>query len=199
MKKLALLAIVALALPASALAKGPSKASIAGPDLATVRLSGAEGGTSRFWRLVEAAGWFEAAWGPSHLPQASPEGDLGPKYTIIWKVPSSSKLYQDVYPYAKPYPVTYMPTGQKIWGTPVQGGWFVGGAKLRKALTRAGVPAQAPEPPPVSQSHAHAQHASGTGLETREIGAIAAGGLVLALAFLFVIRAIRRPRRTIAA
>jgi hypothetical protein len=198
MKKLALIVFIALALPATALAKGPSHASIAGPGLTTIRISGAEGSGTPFWRLVEATGWFEAAWGPSRLPQAPPEGELGPRYTITWKVPSSSKLYQDVYPYAKPYPVTYMPSGQKIYGTPVKGGWFAGGAKLEKALARVGVPAQAPHPP-ASVSHKPAAHASGSGLSAREVAAIVAGAVILGLVLLFAIRMIRRPRRTIAA
>jgi hypothetical protein len=201
MKKLALIVLVALVLPATAAAKGPSKAAIAGAGVATIRISGAEGSSTPFWRFVEAAGWFEAAWGPSRLPQTPPQGELGPRYTITWTVPSSSKLYQDVYPYAKPYPVTYMPRGQKIWGTPVKGGWFVGGAKLKKALTRVGIPAQAPQPPPAAASHTPlpAQHASGSGLSALDLGAIAAGVVLVALALVVAIRAIRRPRRTIAA
>jgi hypothetical protein len=199
MKKLALLVIIALALPATALAKGPSHAAIAGAGLTTIRVSGAEGSATPFWRLVEAAGWFEAAWGPSRLPQAPPQGEVGPKYTITWKVPSSNKLYQDVYPYAKPYPVTYMPSGQKIYGTPVKGGWFQGGAKLKKVLARVGLPAQAPQapapaahaPPPPSQP--------GSDVSTGAIAAIAAGAVILASALFLGIRARRRPRRTIAA
>jgi hypothetical protein len=201
MKKLALIVLVALVLPATAAAKGPSKAAIAGAGVATIRISGAEGSSTPFWRFVEAAGWFEAAWGPSRLPQTPPQGELGPRYTITWTVPSSSKLYQDVYPYAKPYPVTYMPRGQKIWGTPVKGGWFVGGAKLKKALSRVGIPAQAPQPPLAAASHTPlpAQHASGSGLSALDLGAIAAGVGLVALALVVAIRAIRRPRRTIAA
>ena len=199
MKKLALIVIVALALPATALAKGPSRASIAGPGLTTIRISGAEGSATPFWRLVEAAGWFEAAWGPSHLPKAPPQGELGPRYTITWIVPSSSRLHQDVYPYAKPYPVTYMPSGQTIYETPVKGGWFVGGVTLRKALAHVGVPAEAPQTPPSpSASHEPPAHASASGLRARDIGAIVAGAVILALALLFGVRAIRRPRRTIA-
>ena len=199
MKMLALIVLVALALPATASAKGPSDAAVAGPGMTTIRISGAEGSATPFWRLVEAAGWFEAAWGPSRLPQAPPHGELGPRFTVTWKVPSSNKLYQDVYPYAKPYPVTYMASGQKIYDTPVQGGWFQGGAKLKKALARVGVPAQAPqasaaaahEPPPPSQS--------GTDVSTGTITAIAAGAVILGFALLLGIRARRRPRRTIAA
>ena len=199
MKRLALIVIVVLALPATALAKGPSRASIASPGLTTIRISGAEGSATPFWRLVEAAGWFEAAWGPSHLPKAPPLEELGPRYTIMWTVPSSSRLRQDVYPYAKPYPVTYMPSGQTIYDTPVEGGWFVGGMKLRRALARFGVPAEAsqPEPQPFA-SHAPPAQASASGLQVRDIGAIVAGAVILGLALLFGVRAIRRPRRTIA-
>jgi hypothetical protein len=198
-KKLALIVIVVLALPATALAKGPSRASITGPGLTTIRISGAEGSATPFWRLVEASGWFEAAWGPSHLPKAPPQGELGPRYLITWTVPSSSRLRQDVYPYAKPHPVTYMPSGQNIWSTPVEGGWFLGGVKLRKALARIGMPAEAPQtpPPPSTSRETHAQ-ASGSGLRGRDIGAIVACAVILALALLFGVRTIRRPRRTIA-
>ena len=197
MKGLALIVIVVLALPATALAKGPSRASIAGPGLTTIRTSGAEGSATPFWSFVRAAGWFEAVWGPSHLPKTPSHGDLGPRYTITWTVPSSSKLHQDVYPYAKPYPVTYMPSGQKIWGTPVRGGWFVGGVKLSKALERVGVPAEAPQPPP-SASHEPPPQGPASELRARDIGVIVAGAVILALALLFGVRAIRRPRRTIA-
>jgi hypothetical protein len=198
-KKLALIVIVALALPATALAKGPSRASIAGAGLTTIKISGAEGSATPFWRLVEAAGWFEAAWGPRRLSQAPPQGELGPRYTITWTVPSSSSLRQDVYPYAKPYPVTYMPSGQTIYDTPVKGGWFIGGVKLRKALARVGMPAEAPQTPaPPSTSHEPPAQASASGLRARDIGAIVAGVVVFALVLLFGVRAIRRPRRTIA-
>jgi hypothetical protein len=202
MKRLALIfVVVALTLPATAAAKGPSRASIAGAGIATIKISGAEGSSTPFWRFVEAAGWFEAAWGPSRLPQTPPQAELGPRYTITWTVPSSSRLYQDVYPYAEPYPVTYMARGQKIWDTPVKGGWFAGGAKLKKALTRIGVPAQAPQPPPApaSQAPPAAQQASGSGLSALDIGAIAGCAVLVVVALFFAIRAIRRPRRTIAA
>ena len=197
MKKLALIVLVALALPASALAKGPSAASIVGPGLTPIRIAGAEGSTTRFWRFVEAAGFFEAAYGP-RLPKAQPEGDLGLRYTITWKVPSSNKLYQDVYPYAQPYPVTSMSPEQKIYGFKVKGGWFVGGTKLERALAQIGVPTEAPQPPPPA-SQEPPVHASGSGLSARDIGAIVAGAVILALALLLGIRARRRPRRTIAA
>jgi hypothetical protein len=152
MRKLALIGLLALALPGSAFAKGPSKALIVGPGLPAIRISGAEGSSTPFWRFVEAAGWFEAAWGPSRLPQTPPQAEIGPRYTITWKVPSSSRLHQDVYPYAKPYPLTYMSPEQTIWGDPVQGGWFAGGPKLERALLRIGLPAQPPSASTASSS-----------------------------------------------
>ncbi len=151
MKKVALIVLVALTLPGAALAKGPSKASIAGPGIATIEISGAEGSTTPFWHLVEAAGWFESAYGP-RLAQEPPAGDLGPRYTITWAVPSSNTLRQELYPYAKPSPVTYMPRGQEIYDTPVKGGWFAGGAKLEKAFDRIGLPAQPSPAPAASRS-----------------------------------------------
>ena len=196
MKKLALIVLVALALPASAFAKGPSAASIAGSGLTTIRIAGAEGSATRFWRFVEAAGFFEAAYGP-RLPKTQPEGDLGPRYTITWKVPSSNRLYQDVYPYAQPYPVTYMSPDQTIYGSKVKGGWFVGGVRLKKALALIGVPTEAPQPPPSARHEPPAQ-ASGSGLSTRDVGAIAAGAVILVLAVVVAIHAMRRLRRTIA-
>ena len=191
-----MIVLVALALPASAFAKGPSAASIAGSGLTTIRIAGAEGSATRFWHFVEAAGFFEAAYGP-RLPKTQPEGDLGPRYTITWKVPSSNRLYQDVYPYAQPYPVTYMSPDQTIYRSKVKGGWFVGGAKLKKALALIGVPTEAPQPPPPARHEPPAQ-ASGSGLSARDVGAIVAGAVILALALGFAIRATRKPRRTIA-
>lgn len=183
MKKLAVIVLVALALPGAAFAKGPSKALIAGPGITTIRISGAEGGSTPYWRFVEAAGWFEAAWGPSRLPQTPPQGDLGPKYTITWIVPSSSRLNQDVYPYAKPYPLTSMAPGQKIWGTPVKGGWFAGGAKLEKALLRIGVPAKppaaratAPTPTPAATSSSHFRNGALAGIAAVAALLVLAGG-----------------------
>lgn len=196
MKKLPLIVLVALALPASAFAKGPSAASIAGSGLTTIRIAGAEGSATRFWRFVEAAGFFEAAYGP-RLPKTQPEGDLGPRYTITWKVPSSNRLYQDIYPYAQPNPVTYMSPEQTIYGSKVKGGWFVGGVKLKKALALIGVPTEAPQPPP-SARHEPPAKALGSGLSARDVGAIAVGAVILVLAVLLAIHAMRRSRRTIA-
>ena len=198
MKKLALIVLAALALPSAALAKGPSAAVIVGPGLTAIRISGQEGTPTPFWRLTEAAGWFEAVYGPSRLPQEPPKGDLGPHYTITWTVPTDGTLRQDVYPYAKPSPLTYMPAGGRIYGAKVRGGWFDGGTRLRKALVAVGVSAQPPKALSAS-GQTPARSASGSGLSTRDIAAIVAGAAILALAIGLGIRAWRRPRGTIAA
>jgi hypothetical protein len=200
MRKLMLIAVVALVLPSAALAGGPSSASIQGPGILTITLSWNGEGASLFWRLTEATGFYPATFRPSPDPmlRTQPEDDLGPRYTITWVLPTptGNTLHQDVYPYAKPYPLTYMPRGQKFnGGMTTNGGWYVGGAELKRALARAGFPAQPPsrggaslrvQPPPA---------ASGPALSTAGVAAIAAAGTgVLALAFLLAIRIRRRPR-----
>ena len=55
------------------------------------------------------------------------------------------RVVQDVYPYAKPVPLTFMRSGQLFWGTHrTFGGWFRSSADLRQVLVRAGLPPKAP-------------------------------------------------------
>lgn len=139
-----ILSIAALALPAAALGKGPSEASIEGPGTGSITFSR---GTLD---LAEQAGFFSAVFAqqPNPMLARRPKGDLGPKYTISYTVPGPSnetwKIRQDVYPYAQPAPVTYMEPGQSIYDTETRGGWFRGDARLRATLFEAGLPASAP-------------------------------------------------------
>src|SRR5947199_232583 len=66
-----LLAVAALALPATALAKGPSEAKITGPGLGkAITVTGPESEGSPLMTFAEHAGFFPAAFGPEpHLPQ----------------------------------------------------------------------------------------------------------------------------------
>jgi hypothetical protein len=184
-KKLVLIAIVALALPAGAFAKGPSSASIQGPGLKTVTISGdgEDGGASLFGRLTESAGFFAAVFRPSPDPmlRTRPEGDLGPRYRITWVLltpAGKSTLHQDAYPYAKPHALTYMSSGQTFYnGMTTNGGWYVGGPELRHALFSV---FRGDRASPVGDS---------TGLSTGSVVGIAAGtGVLLALALLLVTR-----------
>jgi len=144
MKKLVLVVVISLALPAAALGKGPSAAEISGPGLKTISLSGdgEDGGASTFGRFTEAAGFFPAMFHqqPDPMLRSRPKGDLGPRFTITWVVPGPgghSRVAQDVYPYAKPYTVTHMRPGQRFWGTErTHGGWYVAGGTLKQALVR---------------------------------------------------------------
>ena len=77
MKRLLLvLAIAMLALPATALAKGPSEAKITGPGLATaIKISGEETEGSPVMDLADAAGFFPARV----RPDPEPDDGLGPE------------------------------------------------------------------------------------------------------------------------
>ncbi len=140
------LAIAMLALPATALAKGPSEAKITGPGLATaIKISGEETEGSPIMDLADAAGFFPAAFGqtPSPMTASAPKGNLGPKYSIEYTVPGpdggNQTIRQDAYPYATPYSVTYMKAGQAIFDMKTHGGWFTD-SRLKEVLVAHGLP-----------------------------------------------------------
>jgi hypothetical protein len=152
-RALLVLTIAALALPAAALGKGPSGASIDGPGAGGGITLGGDGESpgTPLGDLTDQSGFFPAVFArrPDPMLDTRPNGDLGPKYTVVWTVPGPNnetwKLRQDVYPYATPAPVTYMEPGQEIFETPggTRGGWFQGDARLKETLVSAGLPAQA--------------------------------------------------------
>jgi hypothetical protein len=141
--------IAILALPATALAKGPSEARITGPGLAkAIVIKGTETDGSPIMELADVTGFFPAAFGqtPDPMTSTAPKGQLGQKYSIDYVVPdgegTSLKLHQDAYPYATPYPVTYMRPGQAIFGMGTKGGWFVD-SRLKEILVAHGLPKSA--------------------------------------------------------
>jgi endonuclease YncB( thermonuclease family) len=146
----------ALLLPAVALAKGPSAATISGPGLGkTLRISGnGETEGTALGNLTASAGFFPSAFGqePNPLLPGRPRGNLGPKFTIRYRVPggdapsvSTFHITQDLYPYTAGGAVTYMKPGQKIFDFTTHGGWFRGGPELKQMLVRNGLPARAPK------------------------------------------------------
>ena len=150
-----ILSIAALALPAAALGKGPTAASIDGPGSGGgIRFTGCCTPESPTMTLAEQAGFFPAVFAevPDPMLDARPKGDLGPKYTITYTVPGPNnetwKIQQDAYPHASPGPVTYMEPGQEVFeivgGT--RGGWFQADARLKETLVSAGRPARSPAP-----------------------------------------------------
>jgi hypothetical protein len=155
MKRLVFLfAVGALALPATALAKGPSEASITGPGLAkAIKITGVEADGSPIMNLADAAGFFPAAFGqePSPMSPAPSESTLGPKYSVNYVVPGGNldnfRIHQDLYPYAKNGGWTHMPAGQPLFdmdgGT--HGGWYQD-ARLKGVLVAHGLPKSPPTP-----------------------------------------------------
>ena len=151
----ALAALATLAATAPAAAKGPSTASITGPGLdhaLPVKGEGESGTGTPLGSLVQLGGFFPQVFQqfPDPTTRTQPTADLGPRYQVAYRVPGpsgTSTIIQDVYPYAKPSPVTYVRAGQRFWtGNRTYGGWFVSSAALKTALVEAGLP----ESPPAS-------------------------------------------------
>jgi hypothetical protein len=141
-----LLALAVLAMPAQALGKGPSAATLEGPGGGGgISFSGDEG-SGPLGNLTQQSGWFAAAFAqkPNPMLAARPQGDLGPKYTVTYTVPGPNNdtfvIRQELYPYASPGPVTYMAPGQPIFDMETRGGWFQAGPDLKETLVAAGLP-----------------------------------------------------------
>jgi hypothetical protein len=146
-------AVVALALPALATAKGPVSATISGPAPARTLAVTGDGETpgTALGTLANASGFFAQMFGQTPDPtlRTRPKGTLGPRYKVIYVVPGpnniQSRVVQLVYPYAKPIALTYMRPGQVFWGDQkAYGGWFVATTGLKRMLVRAGLPARMP-------------------------------------------------------
>jgi hypothetical protein len=150
------LAIAALVLPASALGKGPSEAVVSGPGSGDgggggITFTGCCAPDTATMQLAEQAGFFPAVFAeqPDPMLRTRPQGKLGPKHKITYTVPGpnneSWKIEQDVYPYAKPAPVTYMEPGQTVFRIPggTRGGWFQADSRLKTTLVAAGLPRSA--------------------------------------------------------
>ena len=186
--------VVALALPGASLAKGASEAKIEGPGLDNpISLAGEnQPGGEQLMQLAETAGFFPAVFvrSPDPMLDERPASDLGPKYTITYVMPGPNndvdQLVQDVYPYAKPDPVTYTAPGQPFFGTEqTRGGWFVATSLLEDQLVAAGLP----QNPPTA-----VDDGGGTAFPWTFVGVLTAIGGVLGLAVLAALRIRRRPR-----
>ena len=149
---LVLATVVALVLPAAATAKGPASASITGPGIRTLAVSGnGEAPGNPLGTLANAGGFFAQMFGQTPDPtfRLRPKGALAARYTVVYVVPGpnniQSRVTQFVYPYAKPVALTYMRPGQVFWGDQkAHGGWFRATAGLKRMLVNAGLPARMP-------------------------------------------------------
>lgn len=154
-------AALGVLVPAAALGKGASEASIVGPGLSKPVTLAGEGqpGGEVLMDIAEAAGFFPAVFGRSPDPMLDdrPAGELGPEYTVTYVMPGPNNevdnLVQSFYPYASPSPVSYLEPGQRFWTTErTRGGWYVASASLKDQLVAAGLPQNAPTAAPPSDS-----------------------------------------------
>jgi hypothetical protein len=191
----ALVVLAALVASSSAFAKGATQATIKGPGLKKGGLvlrsdsGGDPSSGSRLGQLANAAGFFPAVFdqAPDPMLRERPKGDLGPKYTAVYVMPgpngTTSTIRQDLYPYAKPYALSYTKPGQPFFdrGQGTHGGWFMTTSAVRTVL-------DLPQQPPT------AAPGDGTGwLRWVAIAITIAAGLAL-LAALSILAQRRRPR-----
>jgi hypothetical protein len=160
MKRLVLLSSTlafALALAAPAAAKGPDQATVTGPGLDGGKVVFRSGGGdpnvgSKFMAFVESVGFFPAMFEtvPNPMLEKRPDGSLGPRYKVVYRVPGpngdNATIKQDLYPYAFAGVVSYMKPGQPFFGgsEKTRGGWFVAGHPTKSTLVAAGFPSSAP-------------------------------------------------------
>jgi hypothetical protein len=173
-------AVAALVIPALASAKEPSQASISGPHFSkTLRpTSGNEWGETPLALVTDLSGFFPSSVGQSPDPMlhGRPQGSLGPRYTIVWTVPgppgpTTHRVRQDLYPYARGGAVTYTRPGQPIFDMTTRGGWYRS-PELKNSLVALGLPQVAP------RSSAGTNTALIAGLAAAVAAALAVAGLV---------------------
>lgn len=154
-------ALCALVLPAQALSKGPTAATITGPGLAKpLKLGGGPNALRNgepMEVLMNHGGFFQVAWGsqPGRTLAEAPTRSLGPRYGVVYLVPGpygkDDLVRQDLYPFARGGPLSYTPAGQPFFDTRrTRGGWFRARAELKTMLVGAGLPEQAPDGAPAA-------------------------------------------------
>ncbi len=146
--------VVALAAAAGAFAKGADRAVLTGPGLDEGFVFAGQDEPSLgspLSRLVAETAIMSAIFTASPNPTRSdrPAGNLGPKYTITYRMPApdggNDRIRQRVYPYAKGGPVLYTKPGQRFFETErTHGGWYVAHPDLKTMLVKAGLPPAAP-------------------------------------------------------
>ena len=104
-------------------------------------------------QIAEDAGFFPSVFAttPNPMLEKRPADELGPRYTVRYTMPGpngvTNVLVQELYPYAKPTPVTYLAPGQRYFGTERSvGGWFVASTALKDELVAVGLPKSPPAP-----------------------------------------------------
>ena len=181
------IALCALVLPATALAKGPTAATITGPGLEKpLKLGGGPNALRNgapMEVLMNEGGFFQVAWGtqPSRVLAKSPTTRLGPKYRVVYFVPGpagqTDRIGQELYPYARGGLLTYTRSGQPFFvNRRTQGGWFRARPRLKTALIEAGLPASAP-----AAAAAKSDDGSPVALAALPVGLVLVGAAAFAL------------------
>jgi hypothetical protein len=196
----ALAGTVALAGPASA--KGIQSATISGPGLdhpIDVTPPNGDGG-----RLSSVTGFWDVMPGqprPPTFTDEAPPGQLGPRYTITWRLMTgpneTTAIRQEIYPYAEAGPLVHTGSGQPVFDATTDGGWYAAPFVLRDALQELGVPvagAASAEPPPANTPAARAPSSDDDPSLAVMLGA-AAGLAAAGVGVGFAIRARRARRR----
>jgi hypothetical protein len=190
------LAVLLLAVPTAARAKGATAATIDGggpgglPDgPVTLRGDGEPGSGTDLGMLAEGTGLYAVVFDgdPGAVLKAAPTDRLGPRYTITWTFPDPEggkdrKVRQHVYPYAAGGPVSFTPAGQAVLDTTSTGGWYQGFDGLRAQLIDLGLPNRQPLPPAATATPAPAAQPASTSPPPvwPRIAAVAAAFLTLA-------------------
>jgi hypothetical protein len=158
-RTLAVLAIAVLlvAVPTAAQAKGASAATISGGGPGglpggpiTVKGDGEPGSGTDLANLADQAGVFTLLFddGSGGELEAVPTGRRGPRYTITWTFPNGQgtddTVRQSVWPYAAGGPLTYMASGQPVLESRTKGGWYRASDSLRQNLISLGLPERQP-------------------------------------------------------
>lgn len=156
-RRLTLVVLAVLLIPAAAVAKGPTAARITGLPSGPLTVegqpgSGEPGSGGTLAELAEATGlWANTFDGDSALVER-PAGELGTRLRISWVVPGPTGddiAVQDVYPWAEGGAVTFTRPGQDYAGTTTRGGWFAGGDVLHGMLVDVGAPEREPTSGPL--------------------------------------------------
>jgi hypothetical protein len=130
----AALSLVAFALPTTRVdAKGPTTLLVSGDGIDGTIVVRPTDRPARFWTLVEATGFFEFGAGSAvsalrRSDDVAAAADLGVRLRLTWIVPgggedgATSRLRQDLYPFAPGGARLDTPAGQTVYGYSVADG-----------------------------------------------------------------------------
>lgn len=123
-----------------AVAKGATSVTVSGPGVEDQTL-----GLTRttddadVGSLAETSGLYGIFGEPqfSGRPDLT-AGELGPRYTLTWYEADARMVVSHVYPFAEGGAWAEVPDGQRLWGAPIETGWWHGGTALQQHLVSLG-------------------------------------------------------------